>query len=29
LKKAGIEELMRVRGINRDLAERIYAAFHG
>jgi excinuclease ABC subunit C len=29
LRKAGIEELMRVRGINRDLAERIYAAFHG
>jgi excinuclease ABC subunit C len=29
LQKAGIEELMRVKGISRDLAERIYATFHG
>ena len=29
LSKAGIEELMQVDGINRQLAERIYAAFHG
>jgi excinuclease ABC subunit C len=29
LQKAGVEELMRVRGISKDLAERIYAAFHG
>lgn len=26
---AGIEELMRVKGIDRGLAERIYAALHG
>ena len=26
---AGVEELMRVRGINRELALRIYAALHG
>lgn len=26
---AGVEELTRVDGINRELAERIYAAFHG
>ena len=25
---AGIEELMRVKGVSRDLAERIYAALH-
>jgi excinuclease ABC subunit C len=29
LQKAGVEELMRVRGISKDLAERIYATFHG
>jgi ERCC4-type nuclease len=29
LQKSGVEELMRVRGISKDLAERIYAAFHG
>ena len=29
LSKAGIEELMQVTGINRQLAERIYATFHG
>ncbi|MBO9662975.1 excinuclease ABC subunit UvrC [Dokdonella sp.] len=29
LSKAGIEELMQVKGISRDLAERIYASFHG
>lgn len=29
LSKAGIEELMQVKGISRDLAERIYANFHG
>jgi len=27
--KAGVEELMTVSGINRDLAERIYAAYRG
>lgn len=26
---AGIEELMRVKGVSRELAERIYAALHG
>ncbi|MBS0569648.1 MAG: excinuclease ABC subunit UvrC [Proteobacteria bacterium] len=26
---AGIDELARVRGVSRDLAARIYAAFHG
>lgn len=29
LSKAGIEELMLVKGISRELAERIYATFHG
>jgi excinuclease ABC subunit C len=29
LSKAGIEELMQVKGISRELAERIYATFHG
>jgi len=29
LSKAGVEELMEVAGIQRGLAERIYAAFHG
>jgi excinuclease ABC subunit C len=27
--RAGIEELMQVNGINRELAERIYSALHG
>lgn len=26
---AGIEELMRVKGVSRELAQRIYAVFHG
>ncbi len=26
---AGVEELMRVHGISREIGERIYAAFHG
>ncbi|HVH34399.1 MAG TPA: excinuclease ABC subunit UvrC [Tahibacter sp.] len=26
---AGVEELMQVKGVSRDLAERIYARFHG
>ncbi|MGA9341028.1 MAG: excinuclease ABC subunit UvrC [Rhodanobacteraceae bacterium] len=26
---AGVEELMRVNGISREIGERIYAAFHG
>ena len=29
LSRAGIEELMLVKGISRELAERIYATFHG
>lgn len=29
LANAGVEELTQVGGINRELAERIYAAFHG
>jgi len=29
LSRAGIEELMQVDGISRQLAERIYASFHG
>jgi excinuclease ABC subunit C len=28
LKAAGVEDLMRVRGISRDLAQRIWASFH-
>ena len=27
--KAGVEELMQVKGVNRELAERIYAMLHG
>lgn len=29
IERAGVEELMQVDGINRQLAERIYAGFHG
>ncbi len=29
LSKAGIEELLQVKGISRELAQRIYATFHG
>ena len=29
LSKAGIEELMQVKGVSRELAQRIYATFHG
>ncbi len=29
LSKAGVEELMQVKGISRELADRIYATFHG
>ncbi|WP_306582526.1 helix-hairpin-helix domain-containing protein, partial [Dokdonella sp.] len=29
LARAGVEELMEVAGIRRELAERIYGAFHG
>ena len=27
--KAGVEELMQVKGVSRELAQRIYATFHG
>ena len=29
LSKAGVEELMQVKGVSRELAQRIYATFHG
>jgi excinuclease ABC subunit C len=29
VESAGVEELMQAKGINRDLAERIYASLHG